>query len=110
MSEKRKLTYTEALKIRKLHKDGLSYIKLGKIYGMARQSIEVLCNNKTYNYEDQTFFGERNGNVKLTEEQVLQIRNLYETGNITMKSLSEQFGIHTSCISKIINRTTWSFL
>lgn len=52
-------------------------------------------------------FGERNPSVKLTAEQVLQIR-ARSTEN--QRLLGEEFGVSRETISKIILRKTWSHL
>ncbi len=40
---------------------------------------------------------------KLSDDNVLEIRNLYKLGNITQKALAEKFNVAVSCISKIVN-------
>lgn len=54
--------------------------------------------------------GERNFGSVLTEKQVLVIRDLYKTGNYSTYDLSEIFEVSRNCISRIINRKTWSYL
>ena len=51
--------------------------------------------------------GSRNGKAKLTAEDVLEIRELYTTGNYTHKQLAEQFNIGRNGIWSILNRRTW---
>lgn len=50
-------------------------------------------------------FGERVGNSKLTERQVLAIREL--THNVTHEGLSHLFGTSIPNVSAIVNRRSW---
>jgi hypothetical protein len=50
--------------------------------------------------------GQRSGLAKLTEEDVLNIRHLFETG-IRKTKLSEMFGVSFRNIDKIVKRETW---
>ena len=47
---------------------------------------------------------------KLSEEQVLQIRELYATGNFSQRQLAKQFGVVQAQIYRIINRKKWTHL
>lgn len=51
-----------------------------------------------------------NGQAKLTDEQVLEIRRLYAAGGVSMKALGERFGCSTSTIHSIVNRRRWQHL
>ena len=54
--------------------------------------------------------GEFNGHSKLTEENVLEMRQLYKTGKYTQKQLAEKYGVSRSLISQAINKVTWSHI
>jgi len=54
--------------------------------------------------------GSKHVNSKLTEEQVLEIRNLYKTGEISQRVLAKIFGVDNSLISYIINRKRWTHI
>jgi len=47
--------------------------------------------------------GERNGNSKLTKDQVLEIRD----SRLTYKELAELYGVHKSTINRIKNNKGW---
>jgi DNA-binding MarR family transcriptional regulator len=51
--------------------------------------------------------GEGNSQAKLTAEQVVEIRRMWETGGYTQKYLTELFGIGKSQLSRIIKRELW---
>lgn len=52
-------------------------------------------------------YGERNGNAKLTEEQVLEIR---ANKTDTYKVLGQKYGVYDSMISDIKNYNNWKHL
>ena len=49
-------------------------------------------------------------NAKLTEEQVLEIRNLYSSGKFTQEELAKRFNVYPTAIQKIVNRKNWKHL
>ena len=52
--------------------------------------------------------GTKHVNSKLTEEQVLEIRRLYKTGNYIYKDLGKMFGVSRQLIGHIVNRKKWT--
>lgn len=54
--------------------------------------------------------GEEHGSHKLTQEEVMCIRNLYFSSAHTYRSLAEMFGVTFGAIRNIIKRKTWSWL
>ena len=51
--------------------------------------------------------GESNNSSKLKTEEVIEIRELYSTGNYTQVSLSEKFNVVPSTICSILKRKLW---
>ncbi len=51
--------------------------------------------------------GERQGSAKLTAEKVVEIRNLYKTGDYSYQELANQFGIDLSHVGNIVKRYSW---
>lgn len=51
--------------------------------------------------------GELHGMHKLTEAQVKEIHQLYQTGNYTQKELADQFHVVKSVIGDIIHKKIW---
>ncbi len=49
-------------------------------------------------------------NAKLSENQVLEIRRLYQSGNFTYKQIGEMYNTHTNYIGLIIKRKRWAHL
>lgn len=54
--------------------------------------------------------GERQPTHKLTEAEVLTIRSLYGSGNISQVQLARQFGVGQVQIGRIIRRERWAWL
>lgn len=52
--------------------------------------------------------GEAHCRSKLTEKDVLEIRDLYATGNVFQKELGVRFGISRQMISFIVRRVSWT--
>lgn len=52
-------------------------------------------------------YGSKNGYAKLTEDNVIEIRRLWKTGEFTQWGLAHRFGVHQFCIWSIIHRKTW---
>jgi DNA-binding XRE family transcriptional regulator len=55
-------------------------------------------------------FGEKNGDARLTEAQVLEIRHLYSSGNFSQRELAKQFGVSQRAILCIVNRILWKHI
>ena len=51
--------------------------------------------------------GSQSGQAKLTEEQVLEIREIYSRREITQRALAQQFNISQRTINSIVLRKTW---
>lgn len=51
--------------------------------------------------------GSKNGNSKLTWEEVREIRRLRSTGKYKLRELGEMFGVHLTLISLIANNKIW---
>jgi hypothetical protein len=51
--------------------------------------------------------GEYHWHSKITNEDVVRMRELYKTGKYTQFDLSDIFGIHRGQISKILNHKSW---
>jgi 5-methylcytosine-specific restriction endonuclease McrA len=54
--------------------------------------------------------GEANPSSKLIEEEVLEIRDLYATGECTQQELADEFDVTQAAISLIVRRKKWDWL
>jgi hypothetical protein len=53
------------------------------------------------------YSGEENGRALLTKEQVLEIKQKYIPYKYSAKKLSKEYGVSESCITHILNNTSW---
>jgi len=54
--------------------------------------------------------GEKNGQSKLSEKEVLEIRRIFATGEYTKTALGEMFDVSQMLISYIIRRKMWTHI
>lgn len=52
--------------------------------------------------------GEGNGQSKLTEGQVIEIRRRYAAGGVCQRQLGEEYGVHRHSIGKIVRFERWA--
>ncbi len=57
-----------------------------------------------------TSHGESHPNAKLTADDVRSIRCLYTTGDFTLGTLAERFGVSDVQISNVVNRKSWKHI
>jgi DNA-binding XRE family transcriptional regulator len=55
-------------------------------------------------------FGERQTNSKLTDAQVLEIRQVYARGGISQTELGKSYGVGHTTISYVVNKRAWRHL
>lgn len=65
-------------------------------------NLQTLCSS-CHGFKD-------NQNRKLSEEIVLEIRALYESGKYNYKKLGEMFNVHRFTIGKAITKITWKHI
>jgi hypothetical protein len=53
------------------------------------------------------YSGEKNGRSLLTKEQVLEIKQKYIPYKYSAKKLSKEYNVSESCITHILNNTSW---
>ena len=54
--------------------------------------------------------GSKQGASKIIENDAMQIRTLYATGNYSLKQLGVQFGLTKSTVHSIVQRKTWKHI
>jgi hypothetical protein len=59
---------------------------------------------------DKSTLGEMNGNSKVTEDEVLELREMYATGKYTKKELGDLFGLTNDGVKSIVLRRTWKHI
>lgn len=53
-------------------------------------------------------YGERNGQAKLAQEDIIKIREWYKQGHISQSKLGDMFGVHQVHIGRIVRGERWS--
>lgn len=57
--------------------------------------------------EDRAAHGERHSNARLTNADILEIRNLYANTNMFVKAIGAQFGVTHQAVRAIVKGRTW---
>ncbi len=70
-------------------------------YNVQHSHSHGLCNPRK---------GEKSNLVKLTTEQIYDIKELYKKGNISQYELADKFNVKQPAISRIINNVRWKHL
>jgi HNH endonuclease/Helix-turn-helix domain len=60
--------------------------------------------------KDRSARGLRNANNKLTPQEVIAIRRLYESGIACQAELARRYNVHQTTISNIVKRRQWTWL
>lgn len=64
-------------------------------------------NSRDMRQKRREAFGERNGNVKLNDNLVLEIRNIKESGTMNNIQIAEKFGVTDVLVSQIVTGKIW---
>lgn len=93
-----------ATKMREEYSKGnISATKLGKIYNMSKSSADSIVTNRIYTDPNYTFVKSNyNHKRKLTDQQIEEIRELFETTSLTQKEIAFHYDINQSWVSQII--------
>ena len=70
--------------------------------------------NVKYSYKQGSHkgrqIGEKNNKAKLTEDQVIEIRQKYDSGEMTQMELAKEYNVGWSTIHNIVFRLTWKHI
>lgn len=67
-------------------------------------------NNKKIGYIRYMLRGEAHPMHKLTETQILQIRELYKMGHRNVNVMARNYGVSPANIKKIVTNQTWTHM
>jgi hypothetical protein len=73
-------------------------------------SAENAADKKVHGTAWDVARGEQHCRAKLTDQQVLKIRERYAAGDILMRELAVMYGVGESRISTIVNRKGWTHI
>lgn len=111
------LTDEEVVNIRKIYYDTKPFLKdLSKQLNIHKETLRSLLCGKTWKYlpnidyaGTKHGYGSKHYNSSLTEKEVLEIRELKNTGQTTL-SLSKRYGVSKSAIKHILQRRSWKHI
>jgi group I intron endonuclease len=106
-----KLTKSLVLKIRNLYlTEKYTQKELGKMFNVARGTIRGVISNERWN--DKNYNHKKKNRTKsvLGEEQVMEIRDKYSTGDYSLKSLKKEYNVSYSIVFNIVFNHTWKHL
>ena len=67
-------------------------------------------NNRDCSRKNRKSFGEKNPNHKLSEQQVVEIRSRFASGQTSVLAMTKLFGVSDTTIYKILNGQKWRHL
>lgn len=112
-SPTRRLTAADVLSIRKLFREGATVEDIGSQFGIKANYVISVCKGRKWGWLSEGISqiprirrGSSNTAAKLTEEQVVQIRQQFKRGSTALQ-LSKQFGVGKSTIWRVVRRTHW---
>jgi hypothetical protein len=114
---KAKLTEAKVAEIRKrYHEDGVASLILAEEYGVTRNTINRVANGSTWSHvpgaskPNSSKRGENHHFARLTDAQVLEIRELAKVTGMLHREIGEKYGVGQPIISNIVARRTWKYL
>ena len=106
----KKITREKELLAIELYSSGKTIAKVASMVRIDRYTVVGILERYSIPLKSRTRafkpFGSQNGNAKLSESDVLLIRQLNISG-VARKELAKQFGISETSINRIINNQTW---
>jgi Mor family transcriptional regulator len=111
-----KFTEDQIIEVRKLCNDkSVSYAFISKKYNVSIPTIEYIVKGKTWKHVpikeiQKRDKGEESPLSKLTNIQVIYMRNLYSEGNTSYSELAKMFSMSRSQIAVIIRGESWRHL
>lgn len=76
--------------------------------GDRKDNADDMTNKGRNGYK--TFYGQSHHNSKLTKEQVVEMRNLWEKGGVYQSQLAKKYGVTQQVVSKVVNFKAWKTL
>lgn len=107
--KKAELSTKDVLAIVELYNSGKhTHASIAELYTVEAPAIYKILNGRTWGNVTGIPLTKRGIVRKLTEEDVLRIVRLYQTGNYTQKQVSEFFNVAKTAIGDILVGKSWS--
>ncbi len=88
----------------------LAKINFGNQYRKNKPHSDDVKSRMSTSHKNNGHRGEKVASSKLSSEQVLEIRRVYDNENISQRQLAKTYRVSQSIISDIITRKSWSHL
>ncbi|MCL5962589.1 MAG: HNH endonuclease, partial [Chloroflexi bacterium] len=82
-------------------------MRKGRVPQLTDAACKVRSDQHPFWHHPEYVRGEANGFAKLTENQVVLIRQRYTEGGITLDALGAEFGVSRDCIYRIVRGFNW---
>lgn len=103
-----KLTRGQVMAIRRKAASGTARLSdLAQEYEIGKEAIRAIINGRTWTHLPVLGKKWQTLGVALTGIEVEEIRTRYAEGDITQAALADEFGVHYSTISLIVNNKRW---
>jgi len=95
-----KLTENDVLAIRQERANGASYHSIASKYGITRDPVSKTCQGIYYSHVGGPIT-DMHLRYKLSDDDIIEIRQLLATTSLTQTEIAEQYGVNKSTISNI---------
>ena len=107
----KKISEEKALLAIELYSSGKTIAEVGNLLGIGNRTVARILDRYSIPLRDRTRVvfkphGSKNGRAKLTESDILLLRQLFNSG-MTRKELAKRFGVSLRTIYRIVNQQTW---
>jgi len=94
---------------------GMTFAAMAGVFGKSYRSIANLSLGTTYQHlkgprRNKDYAYHNPGQSKLSEEEVIEIREMYATGDYTQAELAEEFGVRQTAISRIVRGEVYRYV
>ncbi|MEN6512251.1 MAG: HNH endonuclease [Chloroherpetonaceae bacterium] len=100
-----KISHIEMEEVFNLYQNGYSQRELAKKYNLSQRSIFRYIRKKI---PSKSLKGEGNNKTNLSNQDVINIRNMYVPYRMSCQKIANKYGLHVGTVDRIIRRETWA--